>query len=52
MTYLLYLLSGIILLHRATCSGCSLANFASDAKFHWAGRANPVSNSLIPIDVK
>ena len=39
----------MILLHRATCKGCSVAAFESEARFHWAGRAIPVSSYLIPL---
>lgn len=38
----------MILLHLATCKGCYVAAFESDAKFHCAGSDIPVSSYLIP----
>ena len=48
MTYFDYFSSLMILLHLATWSGCSVAAFESEAKFHCAGSDIPVSSYLIP----
>jgi len=48
ITYFLSVPSSMILLHLATCKGCSVARLASYAKFHCEGRESPVSCSLTP----
>jgi len=41
----------MILLHLATCKGCSAANLVSPAKFHCAGNDKPVSDYLMPMNI-
>lgn len=55
LTLIMYLGSSvsalIIFVQRATCNGCSFCRVClSAAKSHNAGGANPVSDSLIPVN--